>query len=51
MSIVLGEGLLDYTGLPQCASMALKKENKIKSNMYLFLCVFGGLVGYDEGGR
>jgi hypothetical protein len=25
------------------------KKKKIKSIMYIFLCVFGGLVGYDEG--
>jgi hypothetical protein len=31
--------------------MALKKENKIKSIMFIFLCVIGGLVGYDEGSR
>jgi len=33
--------------------MALKKEKKRKeSTMFLFfLCVFGGLVGYDEGSR
>ncbi len=28
--------------------MALKRENKIKSTMFIILCVFGGLVGYDE---
>jgi hypothetical protein len=31
--------------------MALKIDKKIKSTMFLFLCVFGGLVGYDEGSR
>jgi hypothetical protein len=31
--------------------MALKKENKIKYTMFLFLCVFGGLAGYDKGSR
>jgi hypothetical protein len=35
----------------QCASMALKKEKKRKSIMLLFLCVFGGLEGYDERSR
>jgi hypothetical protein len=31
----LGESLLDCVGLLQCASTTLKKENKIKSIMFL----------------
>ncbi len=47
----MGEGLLDCAGLLGCVSTALKKEKKIKSTMFLFLCVFGGLARYDEGSR
>jgi hypothetical protein len=35
----------------QRASTTLKKENKIKSAMFLFLNVFGGVVGYEERSR
>jgi len=55
MSFVFGWRLLRLwlNWWQHSASTMLKKKNKIKIIYYVFviLCVFGGLVGYDERSR